>query len=154
MKVISGGQTGVDQAALRAAKAHQLETGGWAPRGYRTLDGCTTTLRTIYGLEEHESEHYAPRTEANVQASDGTLVIVRFKDSAGERCTMRAINKHDKPFCLVTDKQANAQHVFRVVAWIKKHNIQTLNVAGNSELTAPGIGGLAYDFLKQVFAVL
>jgi hypothetical protein len=149
-KVISGGQNGVDQAALRAAKRVGLLTGGWAPRGYRTLDGPCLELRTQYGLLEHHSDKYPPRTELNVKESDGTLRIARHFGSAGEQCTLKFINKHSKPFMDVDVIDLSPTVMMKVAIWIEAWNIEILNVAGNSEATDPGIGNRACEFLVGV----
>ena len=61
-KVISGGQTGADQAGLIAAEKAGITTGGWMPKGFRTLDGPNPGLAARFGLREHPSEEYPPRT--------------------------------------------------------------------------------------------
>ena len=86
-KIISGGQTGADRAGLAAAALLGLETGGTAPQGYRTMEGSDFDLRDTFGLKEHWSSAYPPRTECNVKDSDGTIRIARDFDSAGERLT-------------------------------------------------------------------
>lgn len=90
-RVISGGQTGADQGGLVAAKSLGIPTGGFLPKGCTTLDGPRPDLLMAYGLEEHESSEYPPRTYANVQASAGTIRFAADFNSAGERCTLKAI---------------------------------------------------------------
>jgi len=151
-KVISGGQNGVDQAGLRAAKLVGYETGGTAPKGYRTLDGPNLDLRDIFGLTEHWSEAYPPRTEANVKQSDGTIRIARKIDSSGERLTLRYVQKHGRPhFDIHEDHPPTVE---RLVEWLANYNIETLNVAGNSEQTAPGIHDFALNFLLKAFRLV
>ena len=70
VKIVSGGQCGADENALKAAKAAGLQTGGWLPNGSRTLDGPRPDLLTEYGMQEHTSPLYPPRTELNVKDSD------------------------------------------------------------------------------------
>jgi protein-tyrosine-phosphatase len=152
MKVISGGQNGVDQAAIRAAKECGLETGGWIPKGCRTLDGPRPDLILEYNMQEHNSFLYPPRTEANVKDSCGTIRFAKTFSSAGERCTLRCIKWHKRPYLDVhlnnpIDKE-------EVLSWIKKHDIKVLNIAGNSEETAPGIGDFVFEYLKDVFCML
>lgn len=154
-KVISGGQNGVDQAALVAAKAVKLQTGGWAPRGWHTLDGPKPSLGKVYGLKEHESDQYPPRTRQNVLDSDGTLRIAIDFTTAGERCTEYAILKYGKPWVdirleWITPRLTEEMHA-RVQRWILEHQIQCLNVAGNSEFTCPGIFDRTLQFLADLF---
>ncbi len=141
-QVISGGQTGVDQSALIAASMCDIVTGGWMPKGYRTLDGPNREFAEHFGLEEH-SGGYKQRTYANVCGSDATLRIALTFGSAGEQCTLNAIRKYGKIHMDVkwnglTDGSFDVGPEV-VARWIIENKIVTLNVAGNSEQTAPGI---------------
>lgn len=152
-KVVSGGQTGVDQAALRAAKRVGLETGGWAPRGWKTIDGSAPWLAQ-YGLVEYRdpcarASVYAARTLANIRDSDATIRIARNWDSPGELCTLRGIQMYGKPHFDVSDGSDDV--VLRLHQFIVNNHVVVLNVAGNSERTAVGIGALAEAFLVRVF---
>lgn len=131
-KIISGGQTGADQAGLAAAKLLGLETGGTAPFGYRTDAGPNRKLlRDTYGLKESLSREYQPRTIVNVRESDGTVVFGNL-DSPGTKLTIAQCIKQDKPVC--SNPTALELH-----DWADEKNIQVLNVAGNRERTNPGI---------------
>lgn len=151
-KVISGGQTGADQAGLKAAKACGLETGGWLPNGCITLEGNCPELLAEYGMKEHPMSGYPARTEANVKDSDGTIRFAKHFSSAGEKCTLRAIRWFNRPYLDV--HVDSLPPVAEVVGWIKTNNIQVLNIAGNSEQTAPGIGEIVTSFLLSVFAAI
>jgi hypothetical protein len=152
MKVISGGQNGADQAGIEAAKIVGLKTGGWLPKGCRTLDGPRPKFLDLYQMQEHASASYARRTEANVRDSDGTIRFARVFSSAGEKCTLKAIKWFNKPDLKIDVD--NLPAVEQVVSWIKQHNIQVLNIAGNSEQTAEGIGKIVREYLIQVFEAL
>jgi hypothetical protein len=149
MKVISGGQNGADQAGLRAAKACGLATGGWLPKGCKTLDGPRPDLLIEYGMQEHSSTAYPPRTEANVRDSDGTLRFAEDFSSPGERCTLKAIKWFNRPYLNIDTKNPLSKQ--EVLLWLKKHDIKVLNIAGNSEQTAPGIGECVFGYLKELF---
>lgn len=152
MKIISGGQNGADQAGLRAAKFCGFETGGWLPKGCKTLDGPRHDLIEEYGMQEHSSSSYPPRTEANVRDSQGTIRFAKSFSSTGEKCTLRAIKWFNRPYFDVhIDDLPDRESV---LSWIKQHDIKVLNVAGNSEETAPGIGELVFEYLKDVFSFL
>lgn len=161
-RVVSGGQTGVDQAALRAAKRAGLATGGWLPFGCRTLDGLDRRLLNTYGMTEHPRRSYRDRTFANVRDSDGTLRIAETFSSLGERCTLNAIRYYRKPFldlhlvCLTPRVWSCSVAPEAVLVWLQNpaHAIETLNVAGNSEQTAPGIGAHAEDLLFFLFQTI
>src|SRR5580700_2308068 len=96
-KIISGGQTGADEAALRVAKELGLETSGWMPRGFRTEVGPRPDLALTYGLQEHHSGRYQPRTYSNVIFSDNTLIFGNL-NSPGCRLTIYYCRKLDKDF--------------------------------------------------------
>lgn len=156
VKVISGGQTGVDQAALKVALELGFETGGYAPLGFKTLAGANLELRDTYGLQELATSNYPARTERNVIESDGTLRIARDFSTAGEQCTLRFLRIHGKFFIDVKEAAMvmDLKQVVRVADWIGNLNIATLNVAGNSELTAPGITTNSLVFLRKVFQLV
>jgi len=78
IKIISGGQTGADRAALDFAIKHNIPYGGWVPKGRKTEDG---TLPEKYNLQEMPTVQYANRTEKNILDSDGTLQADMFKSS-------------------------------------------------------------------------
>lgn len=152
-KVISGGQTGVDRAALQAAKATGLETGGWMPKGFLAHDGTRPDFAGLFGLREHpSSDKYPPRTELNVRNSDATLRLAARFDTRGEQCTMKMIRKHRKPTLDVD--VLNPPPPEDVAQWILDHRCQTLNVAGNSEKAWPGIEQIAEVYLRAVFVLL
>jgi len=154
-KVISGGQTGVDQAALRAARRLNIVTGGWAPKGWRTLDGPREQLLRSFGLVEHWGG-YAERTWQNVRDAQVTLRVATDYNTAGERCTMKAIEHFKKPnlsIVIVGGKIINIDAVEKVRAFLRKYDVHVLNVAGNSEISAPGIGTLAEQFLFEALHI-
>lgn len=156
-KVISGGQTGVDQAALRAARECLLNTGGTAPRGWRTLEGPAPWLAS-FGLVESGSPAYSTRTGMNVMNSDATLRIATDFGSPGERCTLTAINRWRKTHMDVTplsllggSADSTEQFIHETVLWLITQKVMVLNVAGNSEKTSPGIYAWSFEFLAEVF---
>lgn len=137
IKVISGGQTGADRAGLDAARDAGITTGGHAPLHYRTQGGNDYTLKEL-GLIEDPSFAYQPRTQKNVQNSDGTLIIGLNVNSPGCGLTQRYCSKHGKPQFLVklsTDGVTpfTAQQLSDAVAWVQENNIAVLNIAGNRE---------------------
>jgi hypothetical protein len=81
-KVISGGQSGSDLGGLKAAKAFMIETGGTAPKYYKTENGMDRSLGTIYGLKESTNMDYRHRTIDNIKDSDGTVLFM-YRNSTG-----------------------------------------------------------------------
>jgi hypothetical protein len=163
--VISGGQTGADQAGIRVARGLGLQTGGYAPLGFRTLAGPAPWLGAEYGLVENWTPEYAARTARCVFAADATVRIAQTLASAGELCTLRQIQKYKKPhldvevssgaiWCAKADGDAclglSAPDFLR--DFLVRHRVRVLNVAGNSEGTAPGIGAASERFLRLALA--
>jgi len=147
-KIISGGQTGVDRAALDAALALDIPVGGYCPRGRRAEDG---RIAASYPLTETTSADYPERTARNVREADGTLILTRGTPSGGTALTRELAERHGKP-CLVIDLDQPADvHATRI--WIARHGIRTLNVAGPRESSRPGIYRQAREFLQHVLAV-
>ena len=148
-KLISGGQTGADRAGLEAAKALGIPTGGIAPKGFRIClpDGSDGTDPTLaeFGLTEHHSCEYPPRTKLNATNSDGT-VWFGYEDSRGAKLTIKSAKKAGKPV------KSNPT-VSELRSWIKEHNIKVLNVAGNraSDLN-PEIAKTTYETLVKALS--
>jgi hypothetical protein len=142
MKIISGGQTGVDQGALFAAHKHGLATGGWAPRSYRTNQGLMPILRA-FSLLEDSSPDYGPRTKRNLLAADATLVIAVNLQSPGTKMTIDLCSANDKPCHViqVREDQVTSDNDFWqwdlvdvAFDFLKKHQVRVLNVAGHREV--------------------
>lgn len=132
-KIISGGQTGADQAGLHIAKNFHLETGGHIARGYRTIFGPQPNLAK-FNLEVHSSYDYPPRTKANATNSDGTVRLASNFKSAGEILTLKYVRAANKPvFDVLLDGQDYDLKASELASWIVEHNIKVLNVAGNAD---------------------
>lgn len=151
--VISGGQTGVDQAALRAAKSVGIRTGGYAPRGFLTEAGYMPELEELYGMVETHSEFYQIRTYNNVEYSDGTIRIAHNFDSPGEKCTLKAITLNNKPYFDI-DLKTDDEFLDEAIKWLTDNKIEVLNVSGNRESTYSGIGVLSDQLLYSLFSKL
>lgn len=132
-KIISGGQTGVDRAALDVALELGIPCGGWCPKGRLAEDGV---IDARYPLQETPSEEYAQRTEWNVRDADGTLILSWGIPTGGTAFTISCAKKLQKP-CLVFDlqKKVNRQ---RFNDWLNDNNICVLNIAGPRESHQPG----------------
>lgn len=150
-KIISGGQTGADQGGLVAGRRLGLETGGTAPKGFRTAVGDDPRLAKL-GLVEHSSDKYPPRTKCNVRDSDGTLVIGRHS-SPGSKLTIRLCAELRKPCFLqawFVGQEVPDPTEFQ--AWLIANDIQVLNVAGNGEGGNRGIGRVTIEFLVRALS--
>jgi hypothetical protein len=144
-KIVSGGQTGVDRAALDVALGLGLPCGGWCPKGRRAEDG---PIAPHYPLTETASTAYPHRTRLNVRDSDGTFTLTLGQPDRGTALTIDLARRMKKPL-LVVDLDAPAD-VAAVGAWIRNQRIEVLNVAGPRESTKPGIYAKAARFLREL----
>lgn len=148
-KIVSGGQTGVDRAALDIAIRNRIPHGGWCPRGRKAEDGV---INDRYRLQETGTDDYALRTEWNVRDSDGTLVLTRGKPDGGTALTLHYAARCGKPHCLV-DLNGEADMI-AVAAWLKENHILVLNVAGPRESKYPGVYEQARELLQRLIDAL
>jgi hypothetical protein len=156
LTIYSGGQTGVDAAALRAAKSLRIPTGGWMPRGWLTEDGPRPEYAELYGMKEHSSPAYPPRTHKNAADADMTIWLGRT-GSPGYWCTKKGCDLAKKPFREFTEPFPGEHLMFYVVDQIASRfqdGSLTLNCAGPRESTQPGIGVRAEAFLHELFKAL
>src|SRR5262245_38660861 len=129
IKIISGGQTGVDRAALDAALELGIPCGGNCPRGRLAADG---TIPDRYPLTEIASDDYSVRTKANVLDADGTLILNYGQSlTGGTAFTAEIASEFGKPLLIVD--MNNPRYASEVVAWLHSNKIHTLNVAGPRE---------------------
>jgi len=133
-RIISGGQTGVDRAALDAALELKVEFGGWCPKDRRAEDGI---IARKYPLKETPKRDYAQRTEWNVRDSDATLILCHGKPQGGTAQTIAFAKALNKP-CLILnlDLPPDLQAARN---WLSQSQIGVLNVAGPRESQSPGI---------------
>jgi hypothetical protein len=156
--VITGGQTGADQAGWRAAKAVGIKTGGWMPKGFQTEDGRHPEFAEMYGAKEHSSVLYPTRTRANVFTSDA-LVWFGNCYSSGGRCTLQACHDANIDYYVVhRENYRGGDGTPSLGDWINEWcfcpEVKTLMVAGNRESSAPGIGAWVERYLTEVFRIL
>ncbi|MEH2168653.1 MAG: putative molybdenum carrier protein [Nostoc sp.] len=134
--VVTGGQTGVDRAALDTALSLLLPVRGWCPKGRLAEDG---KIPPVYPLQETTSTDYALRTEWNVRDSDGTLVLAYGSLEGGTKLTADLAHKYDRPVLIINALSFSGNDAARFWSWIQKHNIRILNVAGPRESSRPGV---------------
>jgi len=145
MKVVSGGQTGVDRAALDVALARGLPAGGWCPKGRLAEDGV---IPSRYPLKETATSVYEERTELNVRDSDATLIITRGAATGGTAKTIEMAAEWKRPLHVI-DLAAKVD-LDEAARWLDKHAVAVLNVAGPRESNMPGICAEASDVLSEL----
>ena len=144
IKIVSGGQTGADRAALDWAIANNIPHGGWCPQGRRAEDGV---IAERYQLDETPSGDYEQRTEWNVRDSDGTLIVSLLPElSSGSKRTLEIAQRLGKP-CLHLHPGNATPTAIR--EFVERHAIRVLNVAGPRESGQPGIGKCVMELLAQ-----
>ncbi|MFC1489130.1 putative molybdenum carrier protein [Thermodesulfobacteriota bacterium] len=145
-KIVSGGQTGADQAALDTAIKLDIPHGGWISKGRKTENG---PLPEKYQLQEMDTDSYAKRTEQNVIDSDGTLIISHGNLTGGTDYTRKMAIQHNRPWIHINLEQTIAfQAAENIRSWILDHHIETLNVAGPRASTDPEIYQAVTDVLE------
>ena len=156
LQIISGGQTGVDQAALRAAMEMDFKIGGWCPPGRVCEDN---EIPSEFPMVETENERspQAPdiprsqRTEYNVRDADATLILKPHDAGIdpGTKWTIECARLYKKP-CYIIDPYAPEAEI-QICSWLKKKPVRILNIAGPAEETSPGINQQAYHLLIRIF---
>ena len=140
-RVVSGGQTGVDRAALDAAAERGIAVGGWCPAGRWAEDG---PVPGRYPLRETATADPAERTRLNVRDSDATLVLAPGAVAGGTALTVEAARALGRPFLVVPPRP---DAVGGAAAWLAASGAAVLNVAGPRESEAPGVHAAALAFV-------
>jgi Circularly permutated YpsA SLOG family len=135
-KILSGGQTGADRAALDWALKHNLPCGGWCPKERKAEDG---PIDPKYPLKETPSASYLQRTEWNVRDSDATVLFsIESTLTGGSFKTVEFARKHQKPCTHLCAGDKTAANTLR--GFVEKHGVKVLNVAGPRASKEPGVG--------------
>ncbi len=151
-RIVSGGQTGVDRAALDLALEFGLDAGGWAPKGRVAESG---RIPDRYKLRETPSGDPAQRTEWNVRDADATLIISDAALTGGSALTLDVARRLGRPHLHVNlgEKSARAG-IDEIVAWLSCGGYKCLNIAGPRRSEAPGIYDKACALLRPVLGEL
>jgi len=154
-KIVSGGQTGVDRAALDAAMALGIDVGGWCPRGRRAVDGI---IPSRYPLLETDSQEYQVRTLWNVRDSDATLLVCSDEPDGGTALTIEYCEQLGRPYEVcqlqggdVAVSDCSERNLIGLVRWTHSNPVNVLNVAGPREDIDCPIYARAYAFLRAFF---
>ena len=144
LRIVSGGQTGVDRGGLDVAIALGIDHGGWCPAGRRSEDGFVPSR---YELTENESAEYPVRTEQNVVDSAATLIVYEQQIKGGTMLTKRLCRRLGRECLAVPIDHAS---IDKAQQWLQLHAPATLNVAGPRESSCPGIQQRSFEFLMRV----
>lgn len=149
LKIVSGGQTGADRAALDWAIEHGLEHGGWCPRGRRAEDGA---IPPRYRLAETPTDRWEQRTEWNVRDSDGTVILTLAETlTGGSLTTAECARGLGRPCLHVSERADGDGAAAKVRRFVSDHAIRTLNVAGPRASGEPGVGRFVRATLEAAF---
>jgi hypothetical protein len=154
IEIVSGGQTGVDRAALDAAIKLNIPHGGWCPKGRLAED---STIAKHYKLKETYTSEYSERTKLNIRDSDGTLILTPEtldKITDGTILTIREVKEKNKPCLIISLTQIQDFNFKDILSWIKENHIKILNIAGPRESQSPGIYNMAYKFIESLLILL
>ncbi len=151
-KIISGGQTGADQAGLDAAIKFHIPHGGWIPRGRKTEQG---PLPEFYQLQETWTADYRERTRLNILESQGTVIFTRGFPAGGSKLTRSLAIRNEKPCCHIDLETAREMEGALILqSFITGHGIDILNVAGSRASHDRHIYGEVKSILETAFYLL
>lgn len=147
MKIVSGGQTGADRAALDVALELGIPCGGWCPEGRQAEDGV---IDARYPLQELAGGGYRERTRQNVLDSDGTAIFCFGPPTGGTLSTLEDVREHHKPHLLIDLNEVGLEKVAQqLTAFVAQHQIKKLNVAGPRASTDRRIYSAVTTILRQ-----
>ena len=144
LKIISGGQSGVDRAALDFALQNNIPCGGWCPKGRQAEDGI---IPEVYPLKETVTTGHSERTRLNIEDSDATLIIYLTEMDEGTQYTLQYAKKKLKPVFLI--KESDQINPDEFMNWMDNNNIRILNVAGPRESCVEGTYKFAFKVLGE-----
>jgi hypothetical protein len=154
-QIVSGGQTGVDRAALDVAIKLKISHGGWCPFERKAEDGIIPNSYNLKEAPAPTSEDktdpdaiYKKRTELNAKDSDGTLIIINSDPIGGTLFTIEMLIKHKKPY-LIYNLNDNP-NVDNIAKWVIENKVEKLNIAGPRESQAPGIYLISTNIIEQL----
>lgn len=146
-KIISGGQTGVDRAALDVAEEMGIPSGGWCPAGRDADDG---PIPDKYPMQETTAYDHTVRTGFNVRDSDGNLMFYRGSLHGGTAYAVEMATRMNRPVKAI-DVDAPPSPG-EVASWIDENHLRVIHIGGQREATSPGIYQQAYKLIRSIIA--
>jgi hypothetical protein len=148
LRVVSGGQTGVDRGALDAALEGGVPCGGWCPAGRLAEDGV---IPARYPVTELRDGGYDARTRKNVEDSDGTLIVAFGRATGGTARTIELCETLARPHLIVDAASvALEEAVRRAVRFVREEGVGQLNVAGPRASGEPRAYEYAYALVYEL----
>ncbi|MCH7228732.1 putative molybdenum carrier protein [Haloferula sp. A504] len=148
-KLVSGGQTGADIAALDVALRHKFPHGGWCPKGRKSEAG---PIPDRYRLQETPSASYLQRTEWNARHTDGTVIFtLAAKLTGGSLRTAEFARKHGKPLIHLSRSGGPYNSAEQLQGFVDEHGIRVLNVAGSRDSKEPELYSWVIQILEDAF---
>ncbi len=147
LRIVSGGQTGVDRAAMDFALENKIECFGWCPKGRKAEDGI---IPDSYPLKETETTCYEKRTLKNVEESDGLLVFVDGEADEGTILAIDHAEKQNKPTYIIHLSMNVEDQETGILEFLKYQNVTTINIVGPRESNSPGIYRKTKSFLEEL----
>lgn len=156
-RIVTGGQTGVDRAALDAAISLNFDYGGWCPKNRidekDTIPEKYKNLKEVSGEFKSDKENYDARTKKNIEDSDATLIITPrtplpdiIRD--GTILTIEYAKKQAKPYLIIDLSEPIRNNSELIIDWIQENRISILNIGGPRESTHPGIYRVTLGLLQ------
>ncbi|BBB32982.1 conserved hypothetical protein [Thermotomaculum hydrothermale] len=147
-RIVSGGQTGVDRAAVDVAIDCNFSYGGYIPQGRLAEDGKIPL--TYSEFKELDSKDYSARTKKNIEHSDGTVIIHNGKMGNGTRLTIDYAEKTGKPILIIDLSKTDIQNAKLLLKrFVEQNSIEVLSVAGPRQSISPEIYNLTYNLIKS-----
>jgi hypothetical protein len=147
LKIISGGQTGVDRAAIDVALEHGTECGGWCPAGRLDEFG---KIPDHYPMQELQDGGFTERTLQNVKDSDGTVVIYPGELRGGTEQTVRFCIDLKRPHQLIDASKLSVDGAAKLIAdFVRENKIGILNIAGPRQSEWP----VGYEYATRTLDI-
>ncbi|MFC1857451.1 YpsA SLOG family protein [Thermodesulfobacteriota bacterium] len=148
-KILSGGKTGVDQAAVDIAIKLDISHSRPDMDEHKSKEGSVSHKSH---LESIPPPGYANVCKQNVIIAEGTLIVARGELTGGSLYTRDLAIQHHRPWlCIDLSQTAGFTAAMNINKWIQGNSIEILNVAGPQKYKEPQIYQAALKLLEAVY---